>query len=105
MPILLDIVRRSIPANTANVVKAAHYAYQQYDVQRELNANGRETDRQSETWDVIALEGSTYRKLILRNDKPLAAKEQKKEDERLRRETERRKKESADAAGAVGVRD
>ena len=63
-------------------------------VTRQLDKAGKETERHSETHDVIGLEGSTYSKLILRDDKPLTPAEQKREDSRLAQETERRRKET-----------
>ncbi|HLK65273.1 MAG TPA: hypothetical protein VKU19_17660 [Bryobacteraceae bacterium] len=90
----LALARTSMEANHANGLKASQYAYREYKVQRDLDTNGKETGRNTQTWDVIGLEGSTYRKLIMRNDKPLPAKEQKREDERLRKETELRRKET-----------
>jgi hypothetical protein len=92
----VDIVQQSIAAVKENRAKARSYAYQEYNVQRHFDAAGKETGRESYTWDVMALEGSTYRKLILKNDKPLPAKDQKKEDERLRKEAARRKNETPD---------
>ncbi len=63
-----------------------------------MDKNGKETDRNTETWDVIGLEGSAYRKLIQRDDKTLVPKEQKKEDERLAKEIEQRRKGDAGTA-------
>jgi hypothetical protein len=91
----VDLIRESIKAEARNRIKAASYTHQEYLVRRHLDSKGKETERTSETWDVIALEGSTYRKLIRKNDKPLSEKEQKKEDERMQKEQERRKKETA----------
>ncbi len=71
--------------------KARQYAFREYYVNRELNGNGKETDRETEAWEIIGLEGSTYRKLVMRNDKPLSAKEEKREDQRLAQEAERRR--------------
>jgi hypothetical protein len=90
----VDLIRKSITAEDANGAKAQQYAYREYKTQRGLDRNGKETDRETQTWDVIGLEGSTYRKLVMKNDKPLPPKEQKREDERLRKETELRKKET-----------
>jgi len=94
----VDIIRQSIKVHAGNRIKAATYTFQEYHVARYFDSHGGENrkDRETETWDVVALEGSAYRKLILRNDKPLVAKEQKKEDERLLKEAELRKKETAE---------
>ncbi|MGH9646309.1 MAG: hypothetical protein ACRD4E_05770 [Bryobacteraceae bacterium] len=90
-PDAVELFLRSARAEKANSEKANQYAYREYRVTREIDKNGKESNRQTETWDVIGLEGSTYRKLILRNDQPLDAKEQKREDQRLAEETARRK--------------
>jgi hypothetical protein len=88
------LVRKSIDRIKAEGAKAQQYTYREYRVQHEFDSHGKETETNTQTWDVIGLEGSTYRKLVMRNDKPLEAKEQKREDERLRKETERRRKET-----------
>ena len=88
------ILQRSIQAVKENSAKARNYAYRERRVVTDIDSKGKPGDQESETWDVIALEGSTYRKLVARDDRPLSAKEQKKEDERLRKETERRRKEN-----------
>jgi hypothetical protein len=89
-----ELIRRSDEAEKANGQKAQQYAYREYKVTQSFDKNGKQTDRQTETWDAVGLEGSTYRKLIQRNDQPLPPKEQKKEDERLAKEATLRRKES-----------
>ena len=90
-PDAVDLFLRSAQVEKANSDKVRRYAYREYKVTQEIDKNGKESNRQTETWDVIGLEGDTYRKLILRNDQPLAPKEQKREEERLAQETARRK--------------
>lgn len=90
----VELARKSVDAEKANRVRARQYAFREYKVTRHLDHNGKETGRESRTWDVIGLEGSTYRKLTMIDDKPLPPKEQKHEDERLKKETELRKKET-----------
>jgi hypothetical protein len=93
-PDAVELGRLSSRALEENRPKTQQYAYREYYDHRQLNAEGTETDRETETWDIIGLEGYSYRKLILRNDKPLSSKEQGREDARLKKETERRRKES-----------
>src|SRR5689334_1580333 len=90
----VEIARKSVEAVKANNAKMRQYAYREYKVTWDLDKNGKETDRRTETWEVIGLEGSAYRKLVQRDDKPLSSKEQKREDERLRKEAELRRKET-----------
>ena len=93
-PNAVELFLLSAQAEKANSEKVREYTYREYKVTQEIDKDGKETHRQTETWDVIGLEGSTYRKLILRNDHPLPLKEQKREDERLAKETAQRKKET-----------
>ena len=86
-PDAAELIRRSAQAEKANSEKLRQYAYRAYNVTQQKDKNGKDTERRTETWDVIGLEGSTYRKLIQRNDRPLDPKEQKSEDERLAKET------------------
>jgi len=90
-PSFEELLKKSGAAGDANGPKARQYLYREYAVTTELNEKGETTGRHTETWEAIGLEGSEYRKLIQRDDKPLTAKEQKQEDERLRKETERRR--------------
>ena len=88
-----DLLRKSAAAGEENRRKAQQYLYREYIVSAEINEKGEPSDRHTETWEAIGLEGSEYRKLIRRDDQPLTAKEQKQEDERLRKEAVRRRKE------------
>lgn len=87
-----DLLQKSAAARKTNEPKTKQYLYREYVVSTHLNEKGEPSNRHTETWEAISLEGSEYRKLIQRDDRPLTAKEQKQEDERLRAETERRRK-------------
>ena len=93
----LELMRKSAQADKANGEKESQYAYREYKVTRQIDKNGKETDRETETWDVIGLEGSSYRRLVLKNDKALPPKDERREAERLQKETDRRKRESPEA--------
>jgi hypothetical protein len=93
-PEAAGLVRRAVDVRKANSEKASLYAYREYSVTRDLDKSGQETDRETETWEVIGLEGSSYKKLIQRDDQALSPKEQKREDQRLTKEAERRRKET-----------
>lgn len=93
-PDVADLLARSAAAGKANEAQSSRFAYKRYVVNRELDKNGKETERHTETWDAIGLEGSTYSKLVQRDDKPLSAKEQKKVDQELAKETAKRRKET-----------
>jgi hypothetical protein len=79
-----EIVRRSITAELENSKRAKNYTFLQRTEERELDDNGQVKSKQSKTYDVTMLEGSSYRRLIERNDHPLLPKEEKKEQDKLR---------------------
>jgi len=88
-----ELLKKSEATKDANGPKARQYLYREYTVTTEFNEKGEPSSRHTETWEAIGLEGSEYRKLIQRDDKALTTKEQKQEDERLHKETDRRRKE------------
>jgi hypothetical protein len=89
-----EIVRRSVEVDQKNVELARNYTYLQRLETRELDGSGKVKRTQTQTWDVTFLEGSLYQRLVARNDQPLSPKEQKKEEDKLRKMTEQRRKET-----------
>src|ERR1039458_12235 len=79
-----EIVRRSIDVESAGVELARNYTYLERQEERELDGSGKLKNLEVHTYDVTLLEGSPYRRLVAQNDQPLTAKEQKKEEEKLR---------------------
>src|ERR1039458_429056 len=79
-----EIVRRSIDVEWAGVEAARAYTYLERQEERELDGSGKVKNREVHPYDVTWLEGSPYRRLVALNDQPLTAKEQKKEEEKLR---------------------
>jgi hypothetical protein len=79
-----EIVRRSIAAELENAKRAKNYTFLQRTEERELDDGGQVKSKQSKTYDVTMLQGSSYRRLIERNDHPLLPKEEKKEQDKLR---------------------
>jgi hypothetical protein len=79
-----EIVRRSITAELENSKRAKNYTFLQRSEERELEDGGQVKSKQSKTFDVTMLQGSSYRRLIERNDQPLLPKEEKKEQDKLR---------------------
>lgn len=89
-----EIVRRAVARSERNSQAPLNYTYLQRDEMRELDSAGRVKKRTIETWDVTPLEGSPYRRLVARDDRPLSPEEQKTEDEKLRASNEQRRKET-----------
>src|SRR6478735_4856175 len=80
-----EIVRRSVNVGDENLKAARNYTFRERSEERTLDGAGRVTKTESETRDITVLSGSPYRRLIARDDKPLPPKDERKEDEKLRK--------------------
>ena len=89
-----EIVRRSVEIDRKNLEIARNYTYLERQEVRELDGSGKVRNTEAQTSDVTLLEGSPYRRLVARNDQPLSLKEQNKEEDKLRKSVEERRKET-----------
>lgn len=90
-----EIVRRSIELDKKNEAIARSYTFLERNETRILDRSGKpRKPPEIRTYDVTLLEGSPYRRLVARNDKPLSPQEERKEQERLRRSIDERRKET-----------
>ncbi|MDX2150863.1 MAG: hypothetical protein SFV54_09020 [Bryobacteraceae bacterium] len=78
-----EIVRRSVERDVFNSEKTKDYTYIQRQETRKLNGKNAVTDTDSETFDVLLIEGQPYRRLIERNGKPLSESERLKEEKKF----------------------
>jgi hypothetical protein len=90
-----EIVRRAVELDSANIKLARNYTFLQRQDERELDGAGKVKSEKLETWDITMLEGSPYRRLVARNDQPIPAEEQRREEERLGRSIEERRHETS----------
>ena len=67
----LPIIQKAFEAARANDALVRQYVFHERIEQRRFNRRGVEKKRGSETWDVTLYEGSDYRRLIARDDRPL----------------------------------
>ena len=99
LPILLaaqdpaEIVRRALAEDSASAAVARNYTYLEHQELRTRDG-GKVKVRESNTYDVTLLEGSPYRRWVEHNGHPLDAKEQSKEEEKLRLSIENRRHET-----------
>ena len=93
-PTPLDIVKRSVAVAAENTKRARNYTFIQRTEERELGSNGEIKSKHSKTYDVTMLDGSSYRRLIQRDDHALPADEEKREQENLRKSIEDRRHET-----------
>ena len=89
-----EIVRRALQRNAHNDEVSRQYTYLRRDDVRTLDGGGKVKHRDLQTFDITLLEGSPYRRLVARDDKPLPPGEEKKEQELLRKSIEQRRKET-----------
>ncbi|MGC9969972.1 MAG: hypothetical protein ABSE56_05220 [Bryobacteraceae bacterium] len=91
-----QIVLRSLELDSRNERIARNSTFVERNESREVDGQGRLKQHRVLTHDVTLLEGSPYTRLIARDDKPLSPAEERKEEEKLRKSIEQRRKETPD---------
>src|SRR5258708_9343653 len=89
-----EIVRGSVAASDENWKIARNYTFLQRTEERQIDSDGRVKSKEVKTYDVTLLEGSPYIRLLERDDHPLPAAEEKKEQAKLARSIADRMKET-----------
>lgn len=85
-----EIVRKAVEQDERNSQVLDNYTFLQRQEIRELDHSGQMRSERAETYEVIPLEGSAYKRLVARNDRPLSPVEQRIEDQKLQQNTEER---------------
>ncbi len=88
-----EILKRYVAAGPDHGNAAHQYTYVEQADHFDFDKKGQPHKNRSETNDIIFVEGLTYKKLVARNGQPLDAKEQAKEEKRLQKTAEERRKE------------
>jgi hypothetical protein len=78
-----EIVRRSVEIDHGTIELARNYTCQNREVIHHLGKNGEVKSTEIKTYDINFYYGEEYNRLIQKDDKPLSADDQKKEDEKL----------------------
>ena len=89
-----EIVRRSIEKDHHNFERAQKYTCTQRQVIRHLDKHGNVKSTEIKTYDINFYFGEFYSRLVQMDDKPLNAKDQAREDEKLEKFLAKRRKES-----------
>ncbi len=89
-----EIVQKAIELDRRNFVQERNYTYRQREETRELDASNKPKKVTIRTVDVQTIEGSPYRRLVARDDKPISDQEQKLEQQKLEFNIEERRKET-----------
>ncbi|MGQ9633629.1 MAG: hypothetical protein ACUVXB_05225 [Bryobacteraceae bacterium] len=87
-----EIILRSAALDQRDLDLRRNYTYLAKIEQRRLDSQGRLRSSESQQWEILVLYGSPYRRLIAKNGRPLSADEQRKEQAKLEKEMNRRKK-------------
>lgn len=91
----LEIVRRSVERDWTDFESRKNYTYRERSEFREYVRNGKIAKVRSETNEILILGGRPYERLTARDDKPLAAREERREQSKLDHELAKRLHESA----------
>ena len=91
---LRQIIRHAVELDANNIKTQRLYSYQERREQHEFDGSGKPRREEVRTWDVIPLEGTSYRRLLARNDVPLSPAEQSAELDKLHWTAEQRRKET-----------
>ncbi len=96
-PDATEIVRRSVERDWTDFASRQNYTYQERTEFRQFKSDGKLASSQSETNEILILGGRPYERLIARDDRPLAAREARREQAKLDQEAAKRQHESAGA--------
>ncbi len=89
-----EIMRQSLAHDADNFERVKEYTYLARQEEREFDKSGKIKSTESQTFDISILAGRSYERVVAKNDKPLPAKEQTQEQEKLDRELAKRQKET-----------
>lgn len=87
------LIRQSAEKDIENDRAQRNYTYIQREEQHKLNGNGQVQSTETRTFEIMVLFEEPVRKLIAKDDKPLPAKEAAKEEQKIQKIIDERKKE------------
>jgi hypothetical protein len=88
------LVRQVADKDIENDKKQNDYTYIQREEEHKLDGKGEVRSSQSKTEEIMVLYGEQVQRLIAKDDKPLSEKDTTKEEERIRKLTDKRKNET-----------
>ncbi len=91
-----EIIRKSVDRDLLNFERLKNYTYTERDEERSYDKARQAYETQVETYDIAILGQRAYARLIERDDKPLPAKEARKEQQKMDREIDKREHESGE---------
>ncbi len=89
-----QLIREAADHDMANDKKQRDYTYVEREEDHRVDGQGRIKSTEIKTYDVMEIYGEQVQKLISKDDKPLSAKDAKKEDDKIQKLIDKREKES-----------
>jgi hypothetical protein len=88
------LIRQVADKDVENDQKQNDYTYIQREEEHKLDGKGEVKSSESKTHEVMVLYGEQVQRLIAKDDKPLSEKDTAREEERIRKLTDKRKNET-----------
>jgi hypothetical protein len=89
-----ELLRRAEEKDLENDKRQRDYTYVEREEQHHLDRHGAVKKVESRTLEILQIYGEDVERLVAKDDKPLSADEAKKEDEKIQKIIDKRKKES-----------
>lgn len=89
-----QLIREAADHDMENDKKQRDYTYVEREEDQRVDGKGRVKSTEIKTYDVMEIYGEQVQKLIAKDDKPLSAKDAKKEDDKIQKLIDKREKES-----------
>ena len=89
-----EIVRKSVELDQANWLRMADYTWFAHSRERHFDSRNRVASEHEEGWETIILGSEPYRRTLERDNQPLPAEQERKEQAKLDRAVERLDKET-----------
>lgn len=90
------IIRQAADKDLENDKKQREYTYIEREEEHKLDGKGQVKSSESKTSEIMVLYGEQIQRLIAKDDKPLSEKDAAREEERIRKLTDKRKNENED---------
>lgn len=91
-----EIVRRAVAADERNWKVAQNYTFSERTNLRYLDSEGKVKLQEIRLHDVLLVDGSPYRRLVAKDDRPLSPTEESKEQDKFNRSIVERREESSE---------
>jgi hypothetical protein len=90
------LIRKVADNDLENDKKQRDYTYIQHQEERHLDGKGRVKSTETKTYEILMLYGEQVERLIARDGKPLSEKDAAKEEQKIQKLVDKRRKESGE---------